>query len=109
MAAILPASCLDLMRKGNGLTNTINTSPYQWRSFQRGPESIRSTWRKALWHLNAFLALCQAIFSAVQCWSSYHNEDGKKSYKIYMVFSTLFYTFGVCLQLENFGNQRALP
>ena len=109
MAEILPFPCLKLMKKGYIVSNNIITNPYQWKRLENGPQSVRSPLKKALWHLNAFLVLCQAIFSAVQCWRLYYSDDAKQSYKIYMVFSTLFYTFGVCLQLANYGHQRALP
>lgn len=97
------------MFNGYKITNVLTTNPYEWKCINDGPQSVKSVWKKLAWRLHAFLNVAQAIFAASQCWRLNIEDNGNTTHKIYMVFSALFYSFGVWLQLANWGNQTNLP
>ena len=97
------------MFKGYQITNVLGTSPFEWSKFLDGPQSVKPCRKKIAWGLHALMGTAQAMFATVQCCRYYLNEQGSQTFKIYMVFSAIFYNFDVWLQLANWDNRTALP
>ena len=97
------------MFNGYQITNALTTNPFQWKNMDDGPQSVKTGSKKIIWRVNALLAVAQATFAALQCCRLNLDDSANKTYKIYMVFSAVFYNFDVWLQLANLRNQTRLP
>ena len=97
------------MFEGYQVTSMLTTNPFEWKNLYDGPQSVKPLWRKTAWRLHALMATAQAVFAAIQCCRYNLDDEDSTTLKIYMVFSAIFYSFDVWLQLANWQNQENLP